>query len=322
MSGAEAVTPEYVEPARGYRSLGLFALLLAVGFGIDLAIDVHGAVAHLPGWLGAAVVLLGVDLLIIHSARVTKSVHLDAKQLRIGDDTVDRSVIESSAAGVDDELPVLGWRTGMPRGLQGVTLQLTGGRAIVVPTRYPQRLRTALGHDTPAVVDEPVDLDVRAATAADLQRVPDIDARAEAVFRITGYELPAIDFDVDALEAAAAVLVVGDPAIGYVQIDVLDGEAHVAQLAVIPRQMRRGHGTRLLDAACRWAGEHGYAAVTLITFADVPWNAPWYARHGFVEVPAPTAALRELRRAEQERGLDDVGRRVVMRKQLSDPAPG
>ncbi|WP_375489699.1 GNAT family N-acetyltransferase [uncultured Jatrophihabitans sp.] len=317
MSETKAVTPEYVEPARGYRSLWLFALLLAVGFGIDLGIDVHGAVAHLPGWIGAAVLLLGIDLLVIHAARATKSVQLDATRLWVGDDTVDRSLIESSAAAVDDELPVLGWRTGMPRGLNGVTLQLTDGRAIVVPTRHPQRLRTALGHDTSVVTDEPIDLDVRAATPADLERVPDIDARAEAVFRITGYELPPLDFDVDALGAAAAVLVVGAPAIGYVQIDEVDGAAHVAQLAVIPRQMRRGHGTRLLDAACRWAGEHGHRSVTLITYADVPWNAPWYARHGFTEVPATSAALQELRRAEQERGLDDVGRRVVMRKRLT-----
>lgn len=52
--------------------------------------------------------------------------------------------------------------------------------------------------------------------------------------------------------------------------------------------------------------------VTLITYADVPWNAPFYRRHGWAESADLSPALRLLREHEQALGLDDHGRRVVM----------
>lgn len=32
------------------------------------------------------------------------------------------------------------------------------------------------------------------------------------------------------------------------------------------------------------AGNQGFSALTLTTFRDIPWNAPFYTRLGFVEV--------------------------------------
>jgi len=58
-------------------------------------------------------------------------------------------------------------------------------------------------------------------------------------------------------------------------------------------------------------------AITLTTFADVAWNGPFYAARGFtivVDDPGPgVAALRERERAA---GLDAVGERVLMRRDL------
>jgi hypothetical protein len=48
----------------------------------------------------------------------------------------------------------------------------------------------------------------------------------------------------------------------------------------------------------------------------VPWNGPMYARRGWVEVVDPSPALRALRAQEVERGLDEVGRRNVMRRDV------
>jgi GNAT superfamily N-acetyltransferase len=309
--------PGYVEPGRSYRSVWLLGLVLLAGFGVDLALDVHGAVAHLPGWIVAAVLVLGIDLLVVYAARATKSLTLDSHQLAIGEDAVDRSAIVSSLAGADDELPVLGWPTGMPRGMQAITLRLVDGREVVVPTRRPAQLRAVLGHGgVGATPDTGRDVLVRAAETADLDRVPEIADRAEAVFRVAGYDLPPIPFDVDGLSDAVAVFVAGRPPVGFVQVDEVDGAAHVAELGVLPSAMRRGVGGRLLEHACAWAEEHGYAAVTLITFADVAWNAPFYGRHGFVEAPADTPELARRRARQTELGLDEVGRRIVMRRRL------
>lgn len=70
-------------------------------------------------------------------------------------------------------------------------------------------------------------------------------------------------------------------------IDVVDGNAHVEQVAVHPEHARRGLGTTLLDTATAWAEQRGLAALTLTTYSDVTcysdvtWNAPYYERLGF-----------------------------------------
>jgi GNAT superfamily N-acetyltransferase len=163
--------------------------------------------------------------------------------------------------------------------------------------------------------------EVRHATPADLARIPEIDAAAEALFHDAGYELPRIPYDVDGLRHAVAVLVAGDPPVAYLQLDEVDGQAHVAEVSVLPAATRRGIGSRLLERACGWARERGYPAISLITYADVPWNAPWYARHGFVEVEPTTPELLHRRRRQSALGLDAVGRRIVMRRGLAAEAP-
>jgi GNAT superfamily N-acetyltransferase len=122
---------------------------------------------------------------------------------------------------------------------------------------------------------------------------------------------------------ALAVLVAGDPPVGFARLELVDDAVHLEQLSVHPSHGRRGIGSELLAAACRWAADHGHTAVTLCTFADIPWNGPFYARHGFVFLSEPelTPGLMELRGREAELGLDTLGRRTVMRKLLTDPDP-
>jgi GNAT superfamily N-acetyltransferase len=97
-----------------------------------------------------------------------------------------------------------------------------------------------------------------------------------------------------------------DTPIGYVVADVLDGNAHIEQVSVLPTNMRRGLGRELLDHVAIWASEQGMQAMTLTTFAYVPWNGPYYRRLGF-EILAEDQIgpnLRDRRRHETDRGLD------------------
>ena len=52
---------------------------------------------------------------------------------------------------------------------------------------------------------------MRAADADELAILAEIDARADTVFRVAGYDLPEIPFDEAALRDAAAVFVIGRP---------------------------------------------------------------------------------------------------------------
>lgn len=104
---------------------------------------------------------------------------------------------------------------------------------------------------------------------------------------------------------------------GFACVDVLDGAAHLWQLSVHPSAARRGIGTALVEGVCDWARSHGYPAVTLTTFRDVPWNAPFYSRLGFdVLTGRLPPGLQAVRDHERDLGDDAFGPRVAMRIDL------
>lgn len=59
----------------------------------------------------------------------------------------------------------------------------------------------------------------------------------------------------------------------------------LAELSVDPDHGRRGIGSALLEAVLERARWCFHRAVGLTTFRDVPFNAPFYARRGFLQVP-------------------------------------
>ncbi len=73
---------------------------------------------------------------------------------------------------------------------------------------------------------------------------------------------------------------------GFVVTEPFGRELHVWELSVHPAFQRGGIGAGLLRACLIDARNSGFRAVTLTTFRDVPWNAPFYARLGFEEVTA------------------------------------
>lgn len=109
----------------------------------------------------------------------------------------------------------------------------------------------------------------------------------------------------------------GSPA-AYLIVDVLDGNAHIEQVSVDPAFGGRGYGARLIDHAAAWAADQGMEAVTLTTFTDVPWNAPYYERLGFVVLTEPEIGpeLRARREEEAAHGLDP-DTRVCMRRPVA-----
>jgi ribosomal protein S18 acetylase RimI-like enzyme len=157
----------------------------------------------------------------------------------------------------------------------------------------------------------------RLATEADLAYLPAIESAADELFARAGIgPMPSQTVDLAQLRDALVLLVSGDPVVGFAMVDEVDGEAHLEQLSVHPMAARQGLGTELLCAAIEWSARAGYESMTLCTFADVPWNAPFYARHGFHTVHELGPGLAKLRETERGLGLDDVGERVVMRRGL------
>ena len=108
-----------------------------------------------------------------------------------------------------------------------------------------------------------------------------------------------------------------DAPVGFALVFEIDGSAHLDELDVLPAHGRQGVGSDLLEAVCSWSRINGCPAVTLSTFRDVPWNAPFYARRGFraLEASELSPGLARIVEIEREMGLR-TDLRVIMRRDI------
>jgi len=115
-----------------------------------------------------------------------------------------------------------------------------------------------------------------------------VERRAAEKFRLVGYLFAADGPVRDESEhrrvledGATFVAADGADLVGFAMFAPLDGEAHLLEINVDPRRQGEGLARRLIDAGSDWARSKGFDAMTLTTYRDVPWNAPFYARLGF-----------------------------------------
>ncbi|HEX7442570.1 MAG TPA: GNAT family N-acetyltransferase [Acidimicrobiales bacterium] len=154
---------------------------------------------------------------------------------------------------------------------------------------------------------------VRLATPGEFARLRWVELESDKLMEQVGIGPFPEDDGGDRLSGASVVFASGDPAVGFVSVRPVDDGAHVDQLSVLPANGRRGIGRALLDRAVDWARDEGLAGVTLTTFRDVPWNAPFYRTVGFEVVAHPAPGLGAIRTHERAVGLDALGPRVAMR---------
>lgn len=165
---------------------------------------------------------------------------------------------------------------------------------------------------------------IRVASSAEVGTFRDIERAAGECFRSIGMPEVADDepLPVEVLagyqrEGCALVAVRGDHEVaGYLIHETVDGSLHIEQVSVHPDHGRRGLGRALIDKAAEQASSWT-KAITLTTFRDVPWNAPYYLRCGFhvLDEAEWTPGLRAARDREAAHGMDRWPR-VCMRRDL------
>jgi GNAT superfamily N-acetyltransferase len=166
---------------------------------------------------------------------------------------------------------------------------------------------------------------IRSGTRAHLPALPEIERIAAERFRGLGLPdsvltdtTPLDEFEEACDEGRLFVAIAPDGAIaGFALGEALTDRAHLEEVDVLPAHGRRGVGAALVARVERWARARGVAELTLTTFRDVPWNAPFYRGLGFEVLPAAAwdATLRGRVQEEAAQGLDpDI--RVVMRLRL------
>lgn len=164
---------------------------------------------------------------------------------------------------------------------------------------------------------------IRLARPEDLPALIDVEREAGSLFRAIGMAAIADDDPGSVAELAqyqeagrawVSVDDAGHP-VAYLVAAVVDGHAHIEQVSVHPGHARRGIGRALIETLAAWAAAHRLPALTLTTFAAVPWNAPYYERLRFRALTDAELGegLRAIRRAEAARGLDDWPRVAMIR---------
>ena len=104
---------------------------------------------------------------------------------------------------------------------------------------------------------------------------------------------------------------------GFLCAEPFGAELHVWEIGVRLDRQRRGIGRRLLDLTIDTARRRHMASITLTTFADPAWNAPFYERMGFRRLAPGDAGARlcGILDREAEAGLPR-DRRCAMRLAL------
>ncbi|QOV78408.1 GNAT family N-acetyltransferase [Enterobacter asburiae] len=94
----------------------------------------------------------------------------------------------------------------------------------------------------------------------------------------------------------------GQP-VGFILAEAHSSSLFIVELSVDLDWQGKGIGRQLIARAADHARTLGLASLTLTTFRDVPWNAPFYARLGFECVAELTPELRHKRDEETAHGL-------------------
>lgn len=166
--------------------------------------------------------------------------------------------------------------------------------------------------------------EVRLARADEVIEIQRIGLDADLRFVDAGHpELSGETIPDDAAERAIRegrlwVVALAGEVIGWAITGRLGGELVLGQISVLRRAGGAGAGTVLLKMLIEKARSQGEPSIVLNTQTDVPWNAPWYAKHGFcvIEEAAWTEDLRALTEQQTKDGVDWTSR-VHMRLWLA-----
>jgi GNAT superfamily N-acetyltransferase len=167
---------------------------------------------------------------------------------------------------------------------------------------------------------------VRPPRPDELEALRSIERNAGRAFAAIGMEAIAVDEPRTAAaleafrEAGHAWVAVDDTdsPIAYLLSAIVDDRAHIEQVSVAPDHSRRGIGALLIEHLATAARAEGRGSLTLTAFRDVPWNAPYYQRLGFVIVEPPDQRPQLAALVARERSsIPGHASRVAMRRNLT-----
>lgn len=169
---------------------------------------------------------------------------------------------------------------------------------------------------------------IRLASADELHKVAPLEQAAAELFRTIGMDAVADDAPVSESELLQAVegqrlwvAVEYGVLKAYLLGDFLPQSLHIDQVTVHPDAARRGLGALMIESVSADPRSKERGLITLTSFANVPWNAPYYERIGFLDIAEENwpEGVAEKFAAEQRDGLAAWPRVVMQRVIPAEP---
>jgi GNAT superfamily N-acetyltransferase len=162
---------------------------------------------------------------------------------------------------------------------------------------------------------------IRSAHAEELTLLAQIERSAAILFLDTPYaflvnaEPLSLDFVRQRFQAGQVWVAIAPDnlVVGFAITREVDNTIYLQEMDVDPAHGRRGIGSALVEAVCDWAQLHDYHGISLSTFRNLPWNAPFYSKLGFrmLDESELTIGFKQIRLQEMEAGLS-ISDRVIM----------
>lgn len=101
-----------------------------------------------------------------------------------------------------------------------------------------------------------------------------------------------------------------DEPIGFINFEKHENSLHICELSVCQQWQGKGIGKQLIKQVFNTAVNLGIARITLTTFCEIPWNAPYYQRLGFsiIEKENLISALQKIVQHELDIGFEPQDR--------------
>ena len=167
---------------------------------------------------------------------------------------------------------------------------------------------------------------IRLGSADEIYKVAPLEQAAAEAYRTIGMDAIADDAPIPEsvlLEAAEEqrfwVAVEYGVLKAYLLGDFLPQSLHIDQVTVHPDASRRGLGALMIESVSADPRAKERGLITLTSFANVPWNAPYYERIGFIDIDRKDwpEGVAEKVAAEEEKGLA-AWPRVVMQREIPE----
>lgn len=158
---------------------------------------------------------------------------------------------------------------------------------------------------------DPLNITVRPTRCDDVFALPAIERAAGERFRrypelawLTDGEVISAEQHLEYAERGQSWLALANNRpVGFILTEAHSSSLFIVELSVALDWQGKGIGRQLIACVADHARKLGLTSLTLTTFRDVPWNAPFYARLGFEQIAELTPELRQKREDEAAHGL-------------------